>query len=77
MAESEDRENSTRRTNPPTGIALAKSKARALFLLAAFLSFVLSVVLFFAGNENEGIFVGLWVPSILALGALLAPSWQD
>jgi len=61
----------------PTGIASVKSRARALFLLAAFLSFVLSVVLFFGGNEEEGIFVGLWVPSILALGALLAPSWRD
>jgi hypothetical protein len=47
--------------------------ARGLFLAAALLSFVLSVVLFFTGNESEGIFVGLWVPSILALGAFLAP----
>ena len=77
MAENEDRENSTPRSEPPSGITVAKSKARALFLLAAFLSFVLSVVLFFGGSENEGIFVGLWVPSILALGALLAPSWRD
>jgi hypothetical protein len=67
----------TGRTPPPTGLASAKSRARALFLLAAFLSFVLSVILFFGGNEDEGIFVGLWVPSILALGALLAPSWRD
>jgi hypothetical protein len=37
------------------------------------LSFGLSVVLFFSGAESEGIFVGLWVPSILALGAFLAP----
>lgn len=77
MAEGEDREEGERRTEPPSGIAAAKSKARGLFLVAAFLSFVLSVVLFFAGNENEGIFVGLWVPSILALGALLAPSWRE
>jgi hypothetical protein len=47
--------------------------ARALFLLAALLSFALSVVLFFGGEETEGIFVGLWVPSILALGAFMAP----
>lgn len=39
---------------------------------AAFASFVLSVVLWFTGSEAEGIFVGLWVPSILALGAF----WQ-
>jgi len=49
------------------------AKARALFLVAAALSFVASVVLYFSGSENEGIFVGLWVPSILALGAFLAP----
>lgn len=47
--------------------------ARALILLAALLSFVLSVSLWFGGNEQQGIFVGLWVPSILSLGALLAP----
>ncbi|MCD6014500.1 MAG: hypothetical protein K0R88_584 [Solirubrobacterales bacterium] len=47
--------------------------ARALIGLAAFLAFVLSVVLYFSGDETAGIFVGLWVPSILALGAFLAP----
>ena len=47
--------------------------ARVMFLLAAVLSFGASVVLYFSGSENEGIFVGLWVPSILALGAFLAP----
>ena len=47
--------------------------ARGLFLAAALLSFGLSVALFFSGEESEGIFVGLWVPSILALGAFLAP----
>jgi len=43
---------------------------RGLILLGAFVSFVLSVSLWFTGNHEEGIFVGLWVPSILALGAL-------
>jgi hypothetical protein len=47
--------------------------ARALILLGALVSFVLSVGLWFGGNEQQGIFVGLWVPSILALGALVAP----
>jgi hypothetical protein len=47
--------------------------ARALFLGAALLSFGLSVVLYFSGEHTNGIFVGLWVPSILALGAFLAP----
>jgi hypothetical protein len=47
--------------------------ARGLFLAAALLSFGLSVALYFGGSETEGIFVGLWVPSILALGAFMAP----
>jgi hypothetical protein len=40
-----------------------------LFLVAAVASFVLSVVLWFTDNRDEGVFVGLWVPSILAAGA--------
>ena len=40
-----------------------------LFLAAAAASFLLSVVLWFAGERAEGAFVGLWVPSILAAGA--------
>jgi hypothetical protein len=47
------------------------SRAKALFLLAAGLSFVLSVSLFFSGSREQGIFVGIWVPSILSAGALL------
>ncbi len=47
--------------------------ARLLLSLAAAASFVLSVSLWFAGNELQGIFVGLWVPSILALGAIVLP----
>ena len=45
--------------------------ARALILLAAFVSFVLSVVLWFGGDKQQGIFVGLWVPSILSLGGVV------
>jgi hypothetical protein len=45
--------------------------ARALLLLGAFVSFVLSVSLFFSGHHQQGIFVGLWVPSILSLGSLV------
>ena len=50
-----------------------KGIARGLILAAALLSFGLSVALFFGGDESEGIFVGIWVPSILALGAFLVP----
>lgn len=46
---------------------------RLLLLSAAAVSFVFSVSLWFAGNELQGIFVGLWVPSILALGSLVIP----
>jgi hypothetical protein len=48
-----------------------ESTARTLILLGAFVSFVLSVTLYFGGDEQQGIFVGLWVPSILSLGALV------
>ncbi|HEY8156808.1 MAG TPA: hypothetical protein VII72_21945 [Myxococcota bacterium] len=47
------------------------SRPKALFLLAATLSFLMSVYLFFSGDHERGIFVGIWVPSILAAGALL------
>lgn len=55
----------------------AMRNARILILVAAFLSFVLSVSLYFLSDEMEGIFVGLWVPSILALGAFIAPAGSD
>ena len=44
---------------------------KLLFVFAAFVSFLLSVFLWFSGQREEGLFVGLWVPSILAFGALL------
>jgi len=47
------------------------ARAKLLFLVAAFLSFLLSVGLWFSGHRDEGVFVGIWVPSILALGALM------
>ncbi len=44
-----------------------------LFLIAAFLSFCFSVTLWFFVNKDYGVFVGLWVPSILSLaGAVRA-----
>jgi hypothetical protein len=51
--------------------ARPEASARALILLAAFVSFVLSVALWFGGDKQQGIFVGLWVPSILSLGGLV------
>ena len=55
------------------GIADRDNMSRLLILLAAAVSFVLSVSLWFSGRELQGIFVGLWVPSILALGAIVLP----
>ncbi|MDH3681018.1 MAG: hypothetical protein OEV40_13845 [Acidimicrobiia bacterium] len=46
-------------------------KIKALFLLAAFASLVLSVSLWFSGARDEGVFVGLWVPAIHSLGTLI------
>lgn len=37
------------------------------FLIAAFASFLVSVGLWFMVNHDYGLFVGLWVPSILIL----------
>ena len=45
--------------------------SRYLVGLAAFLSFLFSVILFFSGDKEGGIFVGLWVPSILSAGIFL------
>ena len=39
--------------------------------VAAFLSLIYSEILYFNGYQNEAIFVGLWVPSILAFGIYL------
>jgi hypothetical protein len=47
------------------------SGPKALFMLAAGLSFLMSVYLYFTGSHEQGIFVGIWVPSILSAGALL------
>lgn len=45
-------------------------------LFASFASFILSVSVYFNAGDNtngrlNGIFIGIWVPSILALGALI------
>ena len=39
-----------------------------LILAAAFISFLISVSLWFTGQKDEGLFVGIWVPSILSFG---------
>ena len=48
--------------------------ARYLILAAAGLSMLLSIgIWFLAEDETAAIFVGIWVPSILSLGAIILP----
>jgi len=42
-----------------------------LLFIAAILSLIYSEILFFNGYENQAIFIGLWVPSLLAFGIYL------
>ena len=44
---------------------------KALFFAAAGISFCLSVGLWFSGDRERGLFVGLLVPSILSAATLL------
>ena len=48
------------------------AKGDLLVMLAAFASLLFSIVLWFgvglAVNKEAGVFVGLWVPSIIATG---------
>ncbi len=46
-------------------------RSQLWFCAAAGLSFAASVSLWFTGHREQGLYVGLWVPSILSLGALL------
>jgi len=62
--------NASRAATSDTVIKVT-NRARALVVLGAFLSFLFSVSLWFMGMREEGVFVGLWVPSILSLGNLL------
>jgi cytochrome c oxidase subunit IV len=45
--------------------------SKITILIAAGLSFLLSVYLWFSGDREAGLFVGIWVPSILSFGALM------
>ena len=53
----------------------------ATTLVAAAASLVMSVYLYFSGEEVfdrlNGIFVGVWVPSILSLGAFLVSATKE
>ncbi|HZY64727.1 MAG TPA: hypothetical protein VFE21_02470 [Rubrobacteraceae bacterium] len=44
---------------------------KEVYVVGTLVSIVLSLILFLRGNRNEGIFVGLWAPTILSLGQTL------
>jgi hypothetical protein len=44
---------------------------KEVYVVGTLVSIVLSLILFLRGNRNEGIFVGLWAPTILNLGQTL------
>ena len=46
-------------------------RVKLAFMAAAFVSFVLSVALWFLVDREVGLFVGLWVPAIHSLGTLV------
>ncbi len=47
-----------------------RRRAGLTILVAAFASFLLSVWLWFTGSHEQGLYVGLWVPSILSFGCV-------
>ena len=49
---------------------------KVTLLLAAFASFLLSIIVYFQAGDStngrlNGIFIGIWVPSILAFGTFV------
>lgn len=45
--------------------------ADKLMFVSALLSLIFSELLYFKGEKEDGTFIGLWVPSILAFGIYL------
>ena len=46
-------------------------------IVLAFVSFLYSVSLWFSGQKLEGIFVGIWVPSILTMAVAIRQIRND
>jgi hypothetical protein len=42
-----------------------------LLMVSAFLSLIFSELLYFKGEATDAIFIGIWVPTILAFGIYL------
>jgi len=59
-------------------LAGRQAMVKLILFASAFASFLLSVYLYFvADDKTAGIFVGIWVPSIQSLGALLLAGERD
>lgn len=60
-------------TGSPSSLTAARRvrTGKILLLAAAGLSMTASIGLWFSGRVDEGLFVGLWVPSILSFGSLV------
>jgi hypothetical protein len=57
---------------PLSGRQRRRVTAKLLFVLAGTVAFLLSVVLWFLLEDREtAMYVGLWVPSLFSLGALV------
>lgn len=49
---------------------MQRRRAAIIILVSAFASFLLSITLWFSGHHDQGLYVGLWVPSILSFGSV-------
>ena len=54
-----------------------KKLAKFGYVAAAGASFLFSISLWFTGSKQEGLYVGLWVPSILSFGTLVLGSGSN
>ncbi|WP_165874091.1 hypothetical protein [Rubrobacter taiwanensis] len=46
--------------------------SREIYIAGTLISIIVSLLLFTSGRRNEGIFVGLWAPTIMELGRALS-----
>ena len=46
-------------------------KGTHLIVIAAVISLIIAVYVWFTGDKDSGLFIGLWVPSLLALATYL------
>lgn len=47
------------------------NKGTSWIIVAAGISLILAIYVWFTGSKDAGLFIGLWVPSLLALATYL------